>query len=112
MAERAEEVLRESQCGFCKDWVGVDQICSLRVLVEKAREFNTPLYHAFVDLRTAYKLVNREPLWVVLEKWYHLPDKILCILRALNDGTVGAVREYGKVSGEFYTTSGVWQGMC
>ena len=80
------------------------------MLAEKAREFNTPLYLAFVDLRKAYDCVNREALWKVLEKRYQLPGKILRILRALHDGTVGAVRAYGKVSVEFGITAGVRQG--
>ena len=51
LAERAEKMLRESQCGFRKGHGCIDQIFTLRILAEKAREFNTPLYLAFVDLR-------------------------------------------------------------
>ena len=40
----------------------------LRVLAEKAREYNTPLYLYFVDLRKAYDSVSHDALWVVLQK--------------------------------------------
>ena len=80
------------------------------VLAEKARELNTSLYLAFVDLRKAYDSVNREALWAVLEKKYLLPGKVVRILRALHQGTKRAVRAHGKVSGEFYITTGVRQG--
>ena len=63
LAKRAEEMLRESQCGFRTGHGCVDQIITLRILAEKAREFNTSLYLAFVDLKKAYDLVNRKALW-------------------------------------------------
>ena len=51
LVEKAEHLLREGQCGFRKGHGCIDQIFSLRVLAEKAGEFNTSLYFAFVDLR-------------------------------------------------------------
>ena len=77
---------------------------------EKTREFNIPLYTAFVDLRKTYDSVNREAMWEVLERRYHVPSKILRIIRVLHDGTVGAVRADGKLSAEFEITTGVRQG--
>ena len=44
LAQRAELLLRETQCGFHSGRGCVDQMFTLRVLAEKAREFNTPLY--------------------------------------------------------------------
>ena len=62
--------MRESQCGFRKGRGCIDQVFSLRVLAEKASEYNTPLYLCFVDLRKAYDSVSRDALWVVLQKRY------------------------------------------
>ena len=87
LAERAEKLLRESQCGFRKGRGCVDQVFSLRILAEKAREFNTPLFLAFVDLRKAYDSVNRDALWMILREKYHLPDKLVRVIHALHDGT-------------------------
>ena len=86
------------------------QVFALRVLAGKAREYNTPHYLSFVDLWKAYESVNREALWMVLQGKYHLPDKLIHILKALHLGTRGAVRAYGRVSGEFGITTGVRQG--
>ena len=47
---------------------------------------------------------------MVLRKKYNLPDELVRILRALHHGTSGAVRAYGRVSGEFDITTGVRQG--
>ena len=110
LAERAEQQLRESQCGFRKGRACIDQIFAIRVLAEKAREFNTPLFLSFVDLRKAYDSVNREALWMVLRRKYHLPEKVNRILQALHRGTKGAVRVYGRISAEFPIKSGVRQG--
>ena len=52
----------------------------LRVLAEKAREYNTPLYLCFVDLRKAYDSVSRDALRVILRKRYRIPEKLLRIL--------------------------------
>ena len=40
---------------------------SPRVLAEKAREYNAPLYLCFVDLRKAYDSVNEIPGFLVEE---------------------------------------------
>ena len=92
LAKRAEQMLRENQCGFRRGRGCIDHIFTLRTLAEKAREFNTTLYLSFVDLRKAYDSVNREALWLVLERRYQVPRKLIRILRALHQGTKGAVR--------------------
>ena len=69
----------------------MDHAFTLRVLAEKAREFNTPIYLCFVDFRKAYDSVNREASWSVMRRRYNLPDKLLQILQALHRGTRGAV---------------------
>ena len=80
-------MLRENQCGVRKGRGCIDQIFALTVLSVKAREFNTTLYFAFVDLRKAYDSVKHEALWLVLQRRYLLPDKLNRILRTLHQGT-------------------------
>ena len=63
----------------------------------------------FVDLKEAYDSVNHKDLWSVLQKRYHLPTKVVRILETLHQGTSGAVRAYGRVSGEFPIANGVRQ---
>ena len=80
LAERDNMLLRESQCGFRVERGCIDQVFALRVLAEK--EYNTPLYLCFVDLRKAYDSVNCDTRWAVLQKRYRIPEKLLCILKA------------------------------
>ena len=110
LSKTANHLLRENQCGFRTGRGCVDQIFNLRILAEKAREFNTPLFLSFVDLRKAYDSVNREALWSVLESKYQLPGKLVRILRALHHNTKGAIRAYGQTSNEFTISTGVRQG--
>ena len=110
LKSRLELLLRESQCGFRKGHGCNDQIFSLRILMEKARESHQPLYVAFIDLRKAYDSVNRDALWSVLQRCYHLPEKLLSITKAVHDHSTAAIRAYSKTSDEFAVTSGVRQG--
>ena len=110
LKEKANQMLRESQCGFRKGRGCADQLFSLRMLMERAREYHTPLFLCFVDLKKAYDSVNRDALWTVLEWRYHLPSKLICILKVLHRETQGAVRAYGKVSDMFSINNGVRQG--
>ena len=110
LAQRAEGLVSESQCGFRSGRGCVDQVFTVRILAEKAREFNIPLYLCFVDLQKAYDSVNRQALWAVLRRHYSLPDKFVRILEELHKDTRGAVRADGRVSGEFNISNGVRQG--
>ena len=86
---------------------GLCGLFSLQMLMERAREFHTPLLLCFIDLKKAYDSVNREALFTVLEKRYRLPTKLIRILKALHRETTGAVRVYGKVSDVFLIKNGV-----
>ena len=107
---RVELLLRESQCGFRHGRGCADQLFSLRILMEKAREFHQPLYICFIDLKKAYDSINREALWAVLRRTYNLPTKLLSIIRIMHEDSLAAVRAYGKTSEEFPVSSGVRQG--
>ena len=48
---RAEQLLRESHGGFCRGRGCADQLSSLRMLMEKAREYHQPIYACFIDLK-------------------------------------------------------------
>ncbi len=80
-------------------------VLSVRVLMEKAREYHRALLICFVDLRKAY-----DSHWLVLQHCYHLPPKQLTIIKALHDHTSAAVRSYGEISDPFSVSVGVKQG--
>ena len=93
--DKVDWCLRESQCGFRKGRSCIDHVFTVRMLVEKAREFQKPLYFCFIDLKKAYDSVNRNALWMLLKKRYCLPEKFISILKVFHAGTTGVVRMNG-----------------
>ena len=99
--------INESQCGFRSNQGCNDQLFNLRILMQRAKEYNTALYLCFVDIPKAYDSVNRNALWKVLRRSNNLPGKIINILKAFHDGTQGVVRFEGHMSNEFSIRTGV-----
>ena len=69
--------------------------------MQKAIEFNKPLYMCFVDLSKAYDTTNRDVLWAILENSFHIPTKLIKIIKILHSGTEGVIRYDEKLSEEF-----------
>ena len=100
---------RPEQSGFTPKKSTVDRILALRVLIERRREFHRPFIGAYVDFKKAFDSVHRETLWELL-KLRGIPDKILCLIRALYTDTESAVRWGGDTSDFFHVSTGVRQG--
>ena len=109
MKSAVDKVLSEQQCGFRPGRGCVDQIFSVRRIMEMAGEFNKPLHICFVDLKKAYDSVNREALWRILESM-GVPKKIVDLLADLHDGTAACVKGFGRLSNWFPIKTGVRQG--
>jgi sorting nexin-29 len=55
-------ILGNYQCGFRKGKSTVDQIHSLRQILEKTREYDISTFHLFIDFKAAYDSVKRDKL--------------------------------------------------
>ena len=66
--QTAEEQFSEHQAGFRRGVGTRDQIFNLRIVMEKAREFNTPLYMAFIDYKKAFDSVRHSALWKIIKR--------------------------------------------
>ena len=100
---------RPEQSGFTPKKSTVDRILALRVLIERRREFRKPFLGAYVDFKKAFDSVHRETLWELL-RLRGIPEKILCLIRALYTDTERAVRWGGGTSEFFHVSTGVRQG--
>jgi hypothetical protein len=83
--------LRPEQAGFRPNRSCADQINPLRIIIEKAVEWQSPLYLTFIDYEKAFDSVDRDYIWIALRE-LGLPVKIVNIIkeryvcRVLQDG--------------------------
>ncbi|KAJ1111728.1 hypothetical protein NDU88_000003, partial [Pleurodeles waltl] len=70
-----------------------------------------PLYVAFVDLKSAFDLVPREKLWVVLYR-IGVPSNLVSLLKRLHEETYAQVRwgNLGELTDKIPINRGVRQG--
>jgi hypothetical protein len=101
--------LLEEQAGFRSNRSTIDQIFTLKLVMEKSREYNKPLCMCFIDLQKAYDSVNRELLWKVC-RHYGLTGKTVRMLQLLYKNSKAQVRINGELSDSFDIETGVMQG--
>ena len=105
----SEANLPEAQCGFRPNRSTSDMIFAVRQVQEKCREQNKDLYAVFIDLTKAFDTVNREALWVILQR-LGCPRKFVHLIRQFHDNMTGAVLSGGEASDSFNICNGVKQG--
>jgi hypothetical protein len=86
-----EGCIPESQCGFLPGRSTSDAIIVSRILASNALERGLKLFKCFIDLTKAYDRVDRNTLWLVLEK-YGVPPKLLKIIQNLHVGAMARVK--------------------
>jgi hypothetical protein len=100
---------RPQQSGFTAGRSTCDAILALRLLSDLHREFNRPLYVAYVDLKSAFDSVDREALWKAV-RGIGVPSIILNLIQDLYSNTSSRIRVGRDLSEPFSTGSGVRQG--
>ncbi len=101
--------LLEAQAGFRANRSTIDQIFTLKMIMEKRKEFNKPLFLCFIDITKAYDSVNRELLWKVCRN-YGISEKLVNLLKMLYKNSKAKVRIDGELSTSFLIETGVLQG--
>jgi len=87
----------------------VDQINTLRVIIEQSVEFQSPLYMLFVDYQRAFDSLSRTWIWDEL-KVRGLPSKFVNIIKECYEGFSCRILHEGQLSDSIKTTSEVRQG--
>jgi hypothetical protein len=71
-----ESILGKEQNGFRKGWSCSDGYLTMKILLEKHREFNMETHIAFVDLKKAFDKINRTKLLEILQN-DNIPQQII-----------------------------------
>jgi hypothetical protein len=100
---------RTNQGGFRRGRGCVDQIFTLRRILEHRHKFQQPTTTCFIDFRTAFDSVDRDSLWNILKE-DGMPEKLVGLIKSYYSNTRARVRAYGEESPEFPLNSGVRQG--
>ena len=75
-----DRMIRKEQAGFRPNRSCVDQICSLRIIIEQSIEFQSPLFIVFIDYQKAFDSINREAIWRALTN-RGVPEKIVNLIK-------------------------------
>jgi len=99
MQNTVDYLLRQQQAGFRPGRSCIDQIFSLRQIIEKVSEGHIPVIVNFVDFRKAFDSISRPALWKILE-WYGLPKKLVDVIQSLHKDCCSAVRINGDTQAD------------
>ncbi|CAM4967100.1 unnamed protein product [Rotaria socialis] len=103
-----DERLLEIQSSFRSNKSTIDQIFTLKMTMERRREFNKPLFMCFIDITKAYDSVSREVLWRICQS-YGIFEKLVNLLRMLYKDSKAKVKINGELSDSFDIETGVMQ---
>ena len=101
--------LRDHQAGFRYNRSCVDQIATLRIILDQSLEWNSSLYINFVDYEKAFDSMDRETLWKLL-RHYGVPTKLVNLIRNSYEGMTCRVVHGGQLTGSLGVKTGVRQG--
>lgn len=104
-----ENVLGSYQCGFRQGKSTIDQIFTLRQILEKTKEFKIETHHLFIDFSSAYDSIKRPQLYAAMEE-FEIPRKLIRMVKATMENSMCKVRVQNELSESFETTNGLRQG--
>jgi sorting nexin-29 len=87
----AENIIGNYQCGFWKNRSTINQIFTLRQILEKTKELIIETHHLFIDFRSAYDTIKREQLYNAM-KVFNIPNKLIRLTRMTMENLKSQVR--------------------
>ena len=104
-----DEIIGPYQAGFrhCKSTI--DQIYTLREILERRWEYNKDSVHIFFDFKQAYDSIHRETLWKVMAE-FGIPFELIDLVKACYNETNAKIQIGGQQSDELQIKTGLRQG--
>jgi hypothetical protein len=106
--ERVNLRLRKEQAGFRPNRSCIDQINTLRIIIEQCIECSSPLYTVFTDFEKAFDLIIREAVWKEVKR-HVVPTQIVNLVKETYRGYACRVVHEGRVSEPISVQTGVRQ---
>ena len=98
--------LRKEQAGFHPNRSCIDQINTLRIIIEQCIEWSSHLYTVFTDFEKAFDSIKREAMWKEV-KCYGVPTQIINLIKETYQGYACRVVHEGQVSEPISVQTGV-----
>ena len=105
----AEKILGSYQSGFRQGKSTIDQIFTLRQILEKTKEFNIETHHLFIDFRSAYDSVKRKELYIAMRE-FEIPEKLIRLTKMTMEKSQNSVKIQTDITDPFQTWNGLRQG--
>ncbi|PSN38267.1 hypothetical protein C0J52_16903 [Blattella germanica] len=104
-----DEIIGDHQCAFRRNRSTIDQIFSLRQILEKKWEYNGTVHQLYVDFKKAYDSIKRGKLYSILMN-FGIPKKLVRLIGMCLNGKKSRVRVGKQVSYNFEIHNGLKQG--
>jgi hypothetical protein len=104
-----ETGIRKEQASFRPNRSCIDQISTLRIIIEQSLEFQSPLYLLFVDYQKAFDSMDKRWIWKALEE-RGLPNKFIKLIQEGYNQFSCRVLHNGQLTVPFETKCEVRQG--
>src|SRR6202012_3149167 len=104
-----EEIIGEYQGGFRQGRSTIDQIFTIRQIMEKAWEYNITIHQLFVDFIQAYDSIDRPALFAIMEE-FGFPRKLINLTKATLTDTKCKVLIQNILAASFDINTGLRQG--
>jgi len=97
------------QSGFTPGRSTIEQIITMNTVIQSRKDFQRPIWIAFIDLKAAFNSIDNKALWKLLRS-LGLHSKVVDLMEALYMDTCSCVCADGVLSDWFTVGSGVRQG--
>ena len=105
-----DDRLRDEQAGFRSGKGCIDQIFSLRNIIEQSLEWNVPVFINFIDFSKAFDSIHRDSLWKIVRS-YGIPEKLVKIMKLFYENYECCIAlENNNLTDNFNVKTGVRQG--
>jgi len=81
-----ETTIGDYQSGYRRERSAVDQIFTIRQILEKCSEHGRDTHHLFIDFKAAYDSITRQSLYAAMKEM-NIPQKLIALVKATMNNT-------------------------